>query len=336
MVQTLGRALTFNKFQRTYRIEITGQDGVVYTIGDTGNGNPLLTLEFSVNRAVGATHQTGSFRIKNLNDRIRNAIYKDSQDTLPKFPRVLKVFAGYVGSPLATIFDGLAYTVSSQRPEGSTDWITEIEGNDFSTFLYPSTYTNVTLSNPSGVTQQQILTQLVSDFQEKSRSAGVPFNGSFISPNYRQIYGPKVSLSGWTIDYLNTYTDKTAFMDSGKIYCLLNNETISGSVTLISSETGLLGTPRKFDTRLIVDMIFEPGLIPSQQVFLDTTTVNGFSRLNSEDNKTYKVVGINHSGVISSSENGKCKTTAVLLLTVDQLNASFNNVLAPNPVFNGN
>ena len=296
-----------NKFQRTYLIQIQGQDGSVYSIGSEDGTGPLLTLEFNVQRAAMASAQSGTFRIKNLPLDIRTAIGKDW--FIRSSYRTLVVKAGYVGTPLSTIFSGQVIEAISYREEGGVDWITEIEGQDFS-LVIGNTFSSWTLgSNSSPVTRDQVISRLVQDIQlnaqKQNISIGIGHIGSFNGNRY------SYTANDYTWNLLQVETDRLSYIDNGKIYCLPNGESFQGDVTLISSETGLLGTPRRAQQSLSVEMIFEPSLTPGQQVYLDT---NSSPQLNSLFNGTYIVTGVQQAGIISDTVSGKCKTMALLQL----------------------
>jgi hypothetical protein len=98
------------------------------------------------------------------------------------------------------------------------------------------------------------------------------------------------------------------FIDLEKVNKLGVNEYIKGAgglVPLITSETGLLGTPLRQGTDVVVDMLFEPRINVGQLVEID-------SEFNKLFNGQYKVNGVKHSGIISGAVNGDCKTTLQL------------------------
>lgn len=305
-----------NKFQRTYVIQIEGQDGTVYTIGSDNGTGPLLTMEFNVQRAAMAASQSGTFRIRNLPADIRSAIGKDW--FLRSSYRSLVVKAGYVGTPLSTIFNGQLIEVKSSREEGGVDWITEIEGQDFS-LVIGNTFSNWTIGSQTGpVTQAEVIDRLVKDLQFNAAKQGVTIGVGLIGTFSGNRYS--YTANDYTWNLLQVETDRLSYIDNGKIYCLPNGESFAGDVTLISSSTGLLGTPKRCQQSLSVEMIFEPSLTPGQQIYLDT---NSDIRLNSEFNGTYIVTGVQQFGLISSTVGGKCKTIALLQLQGTPFLASF-------------
>ncbi len=311
-----------NKFQRTYLIQVQGQDGSIYTIGSEDATKPLLTLEFSVKRDVLASANTGNFRIRNLNSSIRTQIYHDYFDMAN--PKSLTVKAGYAGTPLSTIFNGTAQIVSSCREEGSVDFVTDIEGHDY-TMVMSNSFSAWTIGDKDNpVDQAAVINRLISDLQINSQkynlNLGIGLIGTFDQNRYTY------TANDYTWNLLQIETQRGTYIDNGKVYCLPNDTYFPGDVTLVSSATGLLGTPKKFQSYLIVEMIFEPSLTPGQQVYLDT---NLTPALNSLYNGTYKVTAVQHAGVISSTVSGKCKTIATLQLIGTPFLANFNTNLNP-------
>lgn len=305
-----------NKFQRTYQIQIQGLDGSIYSFGSESGKEPLLTLEFSVKRDILSSANTGSFRVKNLSPSLRNLIYKDYFDLAN--PKSLVVKAGYAGTPLSTIFNGIAQIVSSYREAGGVDFITEIEGHDY-TMVMANSFSSWTIGSlEAPVNQAQIINRLINDLQVESQKSNLKLGLGVIADYTENRYG--YTANDYTWNLLQIETNRGTYIDNGKIYCLPNSMAFQGDVTVISSDTGLLGTPRKFQSYLIVEMLFEPSLTPGQQVYLDTNLTPSLSSLY---NGTYKVTAVQHSGVISNSVNGACKTTATLQLTVDQIIQGF-------------
>lgn len=295
------------KFQRTYQIQIQGQDGQFYTFGSENGDNPLLTMTFNITRATMASAQSGTFRVLNLPSDIRSVIGRDWYNM--GVYRSIIVKAGYVGTPLSTIFNGLLVSCNSCREEGGVDWVTEIEGHDYS-LVMGNSFSRWTIgSQANPVTQDQVIDRLVQDLQfntqKQGLSLGIGYIGNFNTNRY------SFTANDFTWNVLQTETDRLSYIDNGKVYCLPNGDSFEGDVRLISSATGLLGTPRRFQNQLSVEMIFEPSLIPGQRVYLDTISD---PRFNSFSNGAYIITSVQQAGIISSTVNGKCKTTALLQL----------------------
>lgn len=317
MTSTTFQPTTFTpKFQRTYQLLIQAANGSTFTIGSSDGSQPILTLEFNINRAAQSSTQSGNIRIRNLNAGTRNAISKNFFSPFQILPSGLPLWqgvilqAGYVGTPLSTIFYGKANTIMSYREEGGTDWITEIDGTDFSG-LFGICFSSWTDSGIPNYTQQNIITHLVNDLQncakQNNTTLGIGVVNGFpsqtpIPPRY------SYTANDFTMNLLSAETNRLVYIDNGKIYAMPSNYVFKGDVTLISSTTGLIGSPRVQTNQLVVQMIFEPGMVVGQSVYLDTELTE-FSSL---QNGTYKVIGVQHAGIISSTSSGKCITTVTL------------------------
>jgi hypothetical protein len=301
-----------SKFQRTYQVQVEAINGSTFTFGSLDGSAPLLTMEFNIIRGYLASVQSGNFRIRNINQDTRNNIFKDNFNYA--IPRSVKVLAGYVGTPLSIIFQGMAQTIMSYREEGGTDWITEIIGMDWS-FLHTNCWSEWTDNPGTGqvYTQKDVITHLVTDLQgcanRYNQTLGIGVVNGFFTPRY------SYTAHGFTLGLLAVETSRLAYIDNGKIYVMPDNYVFEGSTTLISSQTGLLGSPKQQQTNLVCQIIFEPTLEVGQQVYLDTES----DEFSSAKNGLYKVVGVQHAGTISSTISGKCITTVTLQYVVNPI-----------------
>jgi len=114
---------------------------------------------------------------------------------------------------------------------------------------------------------------------------------------------------GNSMDALTQITQNQAYIDSGSLYALDNSEVLAGDIKLINADNGLLGTPKKQQTLVEVEMLFEPRIKPSQLIELQSSTDTRF-------NGTYKITGFTHRGVISGAIGGDCRTN----ITMQQVN----------------
>ena len=270
---------------------------------DSGNNNaPIIiqnpfTIMFSIDRANMSVAEKATFRIYNLGQSTRNQIYKDEWTSLQSKRMVLK--AGYASQPtLTTIFDGLIETCHSVRKQGETNYITEIEADNYASVLLNSTTTQ---SLSGKVFKSQLINQLVNDIIGAG-PAGYLTTGAIHKYN-DILYNVNVSENSW--NRLRNETDNSCFIDNGIIHVLANNEYLQGSLSEINSATGMLGSPKRFEDQVIVEMLFEPSLIIGQKVTLNSSSNQIF-------NGDYTITGINHYGTISDAVNGKCQTTVKL------------------------
>lgn len=265
--------------------------------------NPF-TLTLSIQRKALASMNTGNFQIYNLNPTTRGLLYKDYTDLLCM--RRITVKAGYLSiGNLSTIFDGNIMWCTSYRKQGTTNFITEINAYDYG-FATVNAFTSY---NFNGITSKnQIVRQMVNDVCAMGPSGQrvtpgyihnfVDNNGNPITEYYRT-----VSNNSW--QQLQYETGNTCYIDNGQLNILQDNEYFSGTTTQISADTGLLGSPMRSDTYVVCEMLFEPSLLIGQQITLASITEPQF-------NGQYKVVGINHTGVISDAIGGKLQTTVSL------------------------
>ena len=294
------------KWGRNYQLCIQRQDGQIQQI------NYPLTLEFNIVRQPCSSTNTGTFRIYNLSPDTRQAIYRDRYDW--NTSRSLTLAAGYGNAPLPFIFKGKCYQAYSWRESGRVDYITEIMGNDMFTMV--TAFSNTTLQGNQP--KQTVVNNLLTNLTNADSNVGVgyiaPVTGSY--PRGRTLFGPT-----WPL--LQQETGKNAFIDNGLIHVLSPNEYFVGGITVIDSSTGLLSTPKKAESWLTVEILFEPNINIGQQIQLSSsyTVYNGL----------YKVMGLEHRGIISGAVNGKCTTKLFLLIPPAKWTQIINQGLSQVP-----
>lgn len=285
------------KFGRNYILTIQkdGEDPVVISYP--------LTLDVSISRATFAMSGRAVFRIHNLNQSTRGKIYRNYND-LPKMMSI-KLDAGY-GTNLSTIFNGNVNWCRSYREEGQTDFITEI--NAFDIGYVKSLSTSDWTVEGARASQSSVIQLLCADL--KRPVDGVPTSipvgkiGVFPTTTRR-----KFTASGFTWDLLKQATDDNCYIDNGKVYCIQPNEAFIGGVTTINNASGLLGSPKVDGVYLYADMVFEPGLMVGQKVNLESTSID---TAEGKFSGVYKILGLDHTGVISGAVSGKMKTHVVM------------------------
>ncbi len=100
---------------------------------------------------------------------------------------------------------------------------------------------------------------------------------------------------------LQTETGDRSYVDLERAYCLADNDTIPGDILEINSDTGLLGSPKREDTYMTLEILFEPRIKLGQAIHI-------VSRDNPRFDGVFKVGGFEHAGIISGAVGGKCKT----------------------------
>jgi len=289
------------KFDRNYFLTIELADRSELTIFLPA------TIEFNITRNILSSANNCEIRLYNLSPKNRDLIRFDFSDYGTSFRKV-KLNAGY-GTNLPQIFIGNINQAWSFR-EG-TEFVTTIQcfdgGDSFVNGAIPGTATF-----PAGTPMQTVYKTLMGYLPDISFGAiGDSFiygeGGSILSTTRSSSY------TGNVVENLRALSGSAFFIDNGKSYILGNNEYISGSISEINSQSGLLNTPLRERNQVTLEMVFEPYLKVGQRINLETQT---FSRLNSSSENTtanvnglYKIVSLNHKGLISGAICGKAITT---------------------------
>lgn len=274
-----------DKFGRSYILNIQTDSGDTLTI------KPPFTVEFDITRNALTSANVCSFRIFNLNANHRGQIRKDIND-FGKL-RAVQFMAGY-GSNLPIVFDGNITQAWSVR-EGS-NFITQIESFDGG-----FAFANASISNnfPAETTQHAVMESMIADLKKHGVKRGA------IGNSYTKKLKRGNAYTGNTINVIKELSGGGFFIDNGKAYALSDDEVIEGPVTVINSESGLLGTPVRERLIINVDMLFEPRLLIAQKIELKSTTEANF-------NGPYRVMSIKHRGMISESVCGDAVTSVGL------------------------
>lgn len=285
--------MALRKFNRFYNLKVETNDGDHIVISYP------LTLEFRITRNNLASANTATFTLFNLNEATRSKIYKDAWDI--KNLKAIQLFAGYIDSEkdlLPRVFNGTLRRAYSQRV--GPNFRTEIEAFDGQISLPGS---DVSITIPAGTTDAQAIASASGPLRTNA-------NTVTIGNNYNDISQRARSMMGNPLEILNQLSGGGAFVDNGSVYVLDQTEVVQGEIRLINADNGLLGTPKKSEIMVEIEMLFEPRLRPNQLIELQSNTERRFDGV-------YKVTGIIHSGTISGSIGGDCRTSLTLLRIKD-------------------
>lgn len=263
----------------------------IQTAGGHIEITPPFTLQFRITRNTMAQANTAKFTILNLSEDTRRKIYKDKFKTDVYKGVELRAGYGEGSETLPLIFKGNIKQAFSQR--NGVDYVTEIEAYDGG-FAYVNAETNHAFAE--GTSDRQIIQTLIKDLPNVSVGKIGSFEGTLPRGN---------TMQGVTTELLQNVTGGNFFIDNEKAYCLKENECFAGNIRLITSDTGLLGSPLREEAFLTFDILFEPRIQVGQYVKLESQTEKLF-------NGEYKVIGIEHSGTISDATSGTCKTKVSL------------------------
>ncbi len=255
--------------------------------------NYPLTVQFDINRSCMGSANTGRFRILNLKEDTRRRIFRDRWETTVYRQMIFR--AGYEGQkPLPIAFVGNIQEAQSHRQ--GPDWVTEIEAFDGGKAITDS---QVSQTFPAGSSTQAIIAELFKGLQNVTPGAIGNFDGET---------GRGVSIMGnpWNVLQNTVANDGMCFIDNERVNAIKHDEFIenAGGILLINSGTGLLNTPRRHNTMVDVDVLFEPRVVIGQKVRLKSV-----ESINDGD---YQVLGIHHVGTISGAVAEKAMTTLSL------------------------
>lgn len=265
------------KFGRQYRITIDPKDG---------EGEIIIELPFScqfwVNRNVMSSMNHMSLDIYNLGPDIRNRIFQDKY-TLAYRP--IKFEVGY--DTLTTVFDGQLWESNSAR--NGPNIITRIEAltGDFDV---SNTVTNKTIE--AGLETGEVFKYLVSDFPNLNLGHVGDFKEKLQRP---------VALSGNTWELIKKYSDNQCCIDENEVHILNGDEVLDDTVLVIDASTGLIESPRRGEGNITLTTLLEPRVRVNSLVELNSVIMPTY-------NGQYKVIGINHQGMISPTINGTARS----------------------------
>lgn len=261
-----------------------GSSGTSITIPEN------CTIEFDVTRKSLASGQTANFKIYNLGEKTRDAIFADLLEV--NLRRALQFRAGYEGEDLPLIFNGFIYQAFSYR--SGVNFITEVQGYDGGQ-LTAKAFSAVTFD--SNMSVRDMIYKLA---QQIPNTTGSPVVGDFPGSSKRP-----TTFLGNTWQAITTLANGLGFIDNGQVKVIQPWEVLNSRVLTIKSDSGLLGTPRRTNTSVEFDMLFEPRLTVGQLLNLESRTFKAV-------NGPYKVMGFTHRGTISPAVSGDCRTSVFL------------------------
>ncbi|MBQ2175351.1 MAG: DUF882 domain-containing protein [Alphaproteobacteria bacterium] len=293
-----------NKFQCHYKLilqwpEDNGQ------LGQAIVTDPI-TINFDIKKELFQSTNTAKITIYNLDGGTRESIYQDRLLFETTRQKSVTLLAGY-GNTLTLCLFGHIQQCYSERV--GTDMVTTIDVIDPDILTQ---YTSVTFE--AGTTFREAIDYLTSQFPDLKQGEVGNFEGEFKTPTV---------FDGNSFNAINELTGGHTYIDNGVLNSLNDNEVLSNyGAYLIQSDTGLLGTPKRYEAVLEIEMLFEPDIRLGQMVEIVSETQSRFSG-------QYKVVGLNHNCTISGATGGT-RTTKLQLLYVKYLTNSNVN-LTSNP-----
>lgn len=254
-----------------------------------------FTLSFGVKQGANLSNAGEcTLQLYNLKEEDQKALYKDFYNN-EKYV-LMQFYAGYQDT-MPLLFFGFVTQCMSYRKGGSTEYITEIQADNNSLIaLYG--FVNATFTQGSRAID--IIQEMLKD--------NYGYSLGYITPNIKPLPRDKTFI-GQTIDLLGKeYGEYNIWIDKGELNILGDNEVIpADDLMVITSESGLLGSPKRANQFLMLDMLFEPRIKVGQAIELMSDSIPWF-------NQIYKVQAVEHNGTISPVISGKCTTKLTLSL----------------------
>jgi hypothetical protein len=270
------------KWGRTYLLKAETSDNKIVEV------EMPFSMEFNIMRSINGSANTANFTIYNLAPTTRKQIFKDP---FVLEYRSIQLFAGYddgESTLLPMLFNGHIKQAQSYR-EG-VDFRTEIEAFDGAMAM---TEGNASISQKSGGNLKDMMLGMMK---------GLPgVGGATVGGGYDQDLQRGQTVFGNPVEYLKTATKNRFFIDKNHAYVLADEEVLKGDIETIDASTGLIGTPRKSKKIVEIEVIFEPRVTIAQSIELVSIT-------NPDLSGVYKVIEINHSGMISPQVGGAVTT----------------------------
>lgn len=283
-----------NKNQRNYKLTVgPTYNGSVLTDPTITTIEPPFSLQFDVKRQNLQSTNAATLQIYNLGSKTRLKLARDTFAS--NIRKEVQLYAGY-GNIMPTIFKGNMSHGWSVRD--GVNYVTTLECFDGGDANINGTFNgNFVAGTPTKVIIAAIMSTL-------------PGVGIGKIGGYTGTLSKGQAYSGNSAELLSELTGGGFFIDNGKAYALKNNEAALGQIGTINSDSGLIGTPVRSETKLSFGIIFEPRVLMSQPITIDSITGGNYKG-------EYKVIGIHHSGMISETVSGNAITTLDCLFGLD-------------------
>ncbi|MBO5928259.1 MAG: M23 family metallopeptidase [Clostridia bacterium] len=290
------------KLQRNYYCEfIIAKDEQLKEITEIITVKYPTTLNLSTSIGSYNTPNSANLQFINLSKEIQGKIWKDVFIDNASKHIGFNLWAGY-GNSLANVFSGYIDECTSYKQAGSTDWVTEIKAYPQGANIYFNGLSNATYIQ--GTQRSDIIQDLISSKDIKLGCLSLSLNKP-ITKN-QTLIGQPMDLLG------KNFADYRIFIEKKELHILADSEVIENETLIISDETGLLGSPRRANQFLEIDMIFEPQASLGRMITLKSNTMPQF-------NGDYIAMSIKHYGTISPTKSGTLITSMVLAKPNDKI-----------------
>lgn len=250
-----------------------------------------FTCNFTVSMGLWTASNSITVQFYNLSLATQAKLWKDYGDA-SRFVR-MEFYAGYQEN-MPLVFKGEFLFCHTEKQSGSTDYVTTAQAQASFDF-FANTFINYTFFGGTD------LKNIIATFAAESKNT---YTG-FISPKIGALKRPRTFI-GQPMDLLKReYGGYQIFIENEELHILDENEVIPGEIQVITSDSGLLGSPKRSDEIVEITTIFEPGLKSGQAVEVLSYSEPWF-------NQFYKIFSITHQGTISGGVASKVTTKCTL------------------------
>lgn len=289
-----------DKFYKTYSIRFDigdidfGRDEKI-KVTDTIYVTYPLTAEFSIGRSISAGTNTAIVKIYGLGETKRRLLYKDHND-IKKYI-LMTIYAGYNGN-LFSIYRGTIQECYSMRDGGATEYKTVIDSTDTLLDLFLGK-TSITFDKDATTEYKirsiagDLMTLELGTISKNVKFAQARRGENITGRPLENMRDLGLDENGW----------QSMSVDDGKVYFLNENEVVEDlGILEINGDKDLLGSPRRRNSYITAELLFEPQAMLNQLAILNSKTVPWL-------NQAYKIMGVSHNGIISGSKDGALTTT---------------------------
>lgn len=273
------------KWQPVYRITVyTNTDTVIITLP--------ITCKMTITRSILTQNVKADLQIYGLSANTRNKIYQPPFNTWGEKAKFITVEAGYgAENAMYQIFKGIILQAYSAKQDGTPDVIMQIQAQALDLLGVNSAH-----QFHAGTDYKDIIKTCAADLPNCTLGNIGAVSGITQTP---------VTVDGNTLEQINKITGGNAFIDNGVLNVVLGNECIEVPVPLITDSNGLLETPVRNANNLSIKTLFQPDLIISQLVQIQSGIAPDFDGY-------YKVLGFTHDLFFSGSQDGQRITSMEL------------------------
>ncbi|AKJ42826.1 phage protein [Pragia fontium] len=263
------------QFNRQFRLDI----------GDENDGISInnLRVEFSISKTIDKKPNPAQIKIWNLNQSHREQLISLQFKYLKLFvgyDRLNMIYAGNIKTT-KVVRDGLDILIELECADGDVDY-----RNSF-----------ISRSLASGCTDQHII-QALSDSMKNTQPGSIDIQSESSLPRGKVLHGASRDLLS---DIAIKHNADWSIQD-GELVFLPNDRFLNKEITVLSQETGMIGSPLTSDKDLEVCCLLNPQIQVGSKVRIES--------IESIHNGDYKVISVLHQG---DAIGGDWKTTLRLI-----------------------